>query len=59
MAGGRQLAPDVVERRAAVRASRQQLLSRPNPPQLWVVLDEAVLWRSIGGPAVCVPSLNI
>ncbi|CAO5162243.1 Helix-turn-helix domain-containing protein [Frankia sp. AiPs1] len=44
--------PDVVERRVAVRANRQRLLSRPNPPQLWVVLDEATLWRPIGGSAV-------
>ncbi|KLL10923.1 helix-turn-helix domain-containing protein [Protofrankia coriariae] len=51
-AGGHHLTPDVVERRVAVRTSRQRLLSRPNPPQLWVVLDEAALWRSIGGPAV-------
>jgi hypothetical protein len=31
--------------------ARQAILSRPNPPSLWVVLDEAVLRRPIGGPA--------
>ena len=30
--------------------SRQQVLSRADPPQLWVVVDEAVLRRPIGGP---------
>lgn len=38
-----------IERRVALRVSRQQLLHRPDPPQLWAVVDEAVLRRPIGG----------
>lgn len=41
----------LLERRVSLRMSRQQLLRRPSPPQLWVVIDEAALRRPIGGPA--------
>jgi transcriptional regulator with XRE-family HTH domain len=34
-----------IERRVSVRLTRQQLLSRPDPPLLWAVLDEAALRR--------------
>jgi transcriptional regulator with XRE-family HTH domain len=44
--------PDEIERRVAVRLKRQDLLSRPNPPRIWVVMDEAVLRRPVGGPTV-------
>jgi hypothetical protein len=44
--------PDEVERRVALRMERQHLLNRTDGPQVWVVLDEAVLHRSIGGPTV-------
>ncbi len=40
------------ERRVALRLARQQLLKRPAPPEYWVVLEETVLRRPIGGPAV-------
>ncbi|HEX3955245.1 MAG TPA: helix-turn-helix transcriptional regulator [Trebonia sp.] len=43
---------DEIERRVAVRLKRQDLLSRPNPPVIWSVMDEAVLRRPVGGPAV-------
>jgi uncharacterized protein DUF5753/helix-turn-helix protein len=41
-----------IDRRAELRMARKQLLDRPDPPRLWAVLDEAVLHRPIGGPAV-------
>jgi Domain of unknown function (DUF5753)/Helix-turn-helix domain len=41
-----------VDRRVDLRVARQNLLSRDKPPQLWAVLDEAVLRRPIGGPEV-------
>jgi transcriptional regulator with XRE-family HTH domain len=44
--------PEETERRVNVRMTRQQLLTRPNPPQLWVVVDEAALRRPIGGTKV-------
>jgi transcriptional regulator with XRE-family HTH domain len=42
----------VVDRRVALRTRRQQLLTRPNPPRLWAVVDEGALRRPIGGKAV-------
>ncbi|MFJ9180470.1 helix-turn-helix transcriptional regulator [Streptomyces sp. NPDC102360] len=36
----------------AARMERQLILQRPEPPALWVVLDESVLHREIGGPDV-------
>jgi hypothetical protein len=41
-----------VERRVSLRMQRQQLLTQPDPPQLWAVLDEATLRRSPGGPRI-------
>lgn len=43
---------DEVERRVGLRLKRQQVLSRKDPPQLWVVIDEGALRRPIGGPDV-------
>ncbi len=33
------------ERRVALRLARQQMLNRPKPPRLWLVIDENVLRR--------------
>jgi hypothetical protein len=41
-----------IDRRVRVRMARQDLLTRANPPQLWAVVDEAVLRRPIGGREV-------
>jgi hypothetical protein len=41
-----------VERRVALRISRQALLERPDAPRLWAVVDEAALRRPVGGPRV-------
>jgi hypothetical protein len=38
-----------IERRVDLRMARKRLLTRPDPPQLWAVVDEAVLRRPIGG----------
>jgi Domain of unknown function (DUF5753)/Helix-turn-helix domain len=38
-----------IDRRVELRNQRQSILNRPNPPQLWAVIDEAVLRRPIGG----------
>lgn len=46
------LTSEAVQRQVAVRMRRQELLSRPNPPKLWVVIDESVLYRPIGGQQV-------
>jgi Domain of unknown function (DUF5753)/Helix-turn-helix domain len=50
---GHQAAPAVeVERRVGLRVTRQDLLTRASPPKIWSVMDEAVLRRPVGGPAV-------
>jgi transcriptional regulator with XRE-family HTH domain len=41
-----------VDRLVAVRMQRQSLLTRADPPLLWVVLDETVLRRPVGTPDV-------
>jgi transcriptional regulator with XRE-family HTH domain len=41
-----------IERRVSVRIGRQQLLTQPDAPEVWAVLDEAVLRRSPAGPGV-------
>jgi transcriptional regulator with XRE-family HTH domain len=43
---------DEVERRVAARMERQRLLTEPDPPNYWAVIDEAVLRRSVGGALV-------
>jgi transcriptional regulator with XRE-family HTH domain len=42
----------IIEERVKERLTRQQLLTREDPPQVEVVLDEAVLRRPVGGPSV-------
>jgi transcriptional regulator with XRE-family HTH domain len=41
-----------VQRRVMARMARRTLLSRPGAPELIAVVDEAVLRRPVGGPAV-------
>jgi transcriptional regulator with XRE-family HTH domain len=38
------------ERRVALRMARQTLLTRPDRPRLWAVIDEAALRRPLGSP---------
>ena len=40
------------ERNVRLRMARKELLDRRDPPDLWVVLDESVLRRRVGDPAV-------
>jgi transcriptional regulator with XRE-family HTH domain len=44
--------PDAVSRGVSARLARQAVLVREPPPQLAVVIDEAVLHRQVGGPDV-------
>jgi hypothetical protein len=50
--GYRDAADEEIERRTALRMKRQQLLTRPDGPHLWAVVDEAALRRPLGGPEV-------
>ena len=44
--------------RLAGRMGRQEVLSRPQPPSVTVVMAEAVLQRGVGGPAVMYEQLT-
>lgn len=44
--------PDRADEIAAARMERQRILEREDPPVAWVVLDEALLHRSVGGREV-------
>ncbi|MGV9230404.1 helix-turn-helix domain-containing protein [Streptomyces nigra] len=39
---------EAVERHVSLRMERQRLLERPDPPHLWVIMDETVLRRPVG-----------
>lgn len=43
---------DSVARRVDLLERRQQVLTRPDPPRCWQLIDEGALRRSVGGPAV-------
>jgi transcriptional regulator with XRE-family HTH domain len=44
--------PRDIERRVRLRMARQAVLDKPDPPNVWAVVDEAVLRRPAGSPAV-------
>ncbi|WP_416964441.1 helix-turn-helix domain-containing protein [Streptomyces sp. Agncl-13] len=44
--------PDMVEELVAARMERQRILEKKQPPAVWVVIDEAVLLREVGGREV-------
>jgi transcriptional regulator with XRE-family HTH domain len=50
--GQRTAEPREVEHRVSLRMDRQGVLSKPNAPRLWAIVDEAVLRRPIGGAEV-------
>jgi transcriptional regulator with XRE-family HTH domain len=43
---------DDAARRVELRLRRQRILTADNPVRLWAVIDEAALWRPIGGAEV-------
>jgi transcriptional regulator with XRE-family HTH domain len=47
-----------LEEAVAARLGRQDILGREHPPELWVLLDEAVLRRPVGGPAIMAGQLD-
>ncbi|MFE5816086.1 Scr1 family TA system antitoxin-like transcriptional regulator [Streptomyces sp. NPDC056479] len=44
--------PERVEEMVAARIERQRVLEREQPPAVWVVLDESVLYRMVGDRGV-------
>lgn len=49
---------DEVEDRVAARLKRQEILKRDQPPALWVIVDEWVLRRPVGGRYVMFEQVN-
>jgi transcriptional regulator with XRE-family HTH domain len=43
-------APEVVDKWIQDRLARQMILDRDEPPLVWALLDEQVLYREVGGP---------
>lgn len=44
--------PDEIDRRVAVRMTRQERLAGPDPVHLWAVVDEAALHRQVGSRGI-------
>ena len=42
-------AAEEIDRRVSLRLKRQDLLTRPQPPRVWSVIDEGALRRPLGG----------
>jgi len=56
---GHRAAPEAeIDRRVSLRMARQQLLTGPQPPRVWSVMDEAALRRPVGGRHVMRAQLN-
>ncbi|MDX3225602.1 helix-turn-helix transcriptional regulator [Streptomyces sp. ME19-01-6] len=51
-AGAGEATEEEIEQRVAARLSRRERLRGNAAPHVWVVLDESVIWRQIGGPKV-------
>ena len=47
-----------IEEQVAARMKRQEILTHDEPPALWVILDEWVLRRPVGGRHVMLEQLN-
>ena len=47
-----------IDKQVAARLKRQEILARERPPVLWVIVDEAVLCRPVGGRYVMREQVN-
>jgi hypothetical protein len=56
--GYRAAPPEEIDRRVSLRLKRQDLLTGPQPPQVWSVIDEGALRRPVGGRAVMRAQMN-
>lgn len=54
----RKMDPAVLDQRVEARLRRQELLDSDKPPRYRALLDEAVLHREVGGPAVMYAQLD-
>lgn len=51
-------AEEQVDRQVRIKMERQQRVLKDDPPEMWVILDEAVLRREFGGPRVMADQLQ-
>lgn len=54
----RRQTPEQIDRLVAVRMQRQEVILRADPIELWLILDEAVIRRTMGAPEVMRAQLN-
>jgi transcriptional regulator with XRE-family HTH domain len=47
-----------IDERVAARLKRHEVMAREQPPVLWVIVDETVLRRPVGGPEVMREQVN-
>lgn len=52
LAGHRTVPDHELDRRIQLRVDRQKILTEPDAPQFWAVLDEAALSRPLGSPEI-------
>jgi transcriptional regulator with XRE-family HTH domain len=50
--------PEQLQRATELRIKRQHTVEKPDSPDLWLILDEAVIRRPIGGPEVMASQLK-
>ncbi|WP_440103775.1 helix-turn-helix domain-containing protein [Streptosporangium sp. H16] len=56
--GGRVMDETLIARRVEARLARQEILRQDNPPNLWVILDEAALRKVVGSPEIMMRQLE-
>ncbi|MFD7708084.1 helix-turn-helix domain-containing protein [Streptomyces sp. NPDC059786] len=44
--------PEEIARLVDIRMKRQEILTRPNAPHLWAIVDESVIRRVVGSPSI-------
>jgi transcriptional regulator with XRE-family HTH domain len=54
---GAPLPADEVDRQLRIKRERQRRVFGPDPPEMWVIFDEAALRRQVGGPDVMAAQL--
>jgi transcriptional regulator with XRE-family HTH domain len=54
----RKQTPEQIERLVALRMQRQEVILRADPIELWLILDEAVIRRTMGSPELMRGQLN-
>ncbi|MDI2132297.1 DUF5753 domain-containing protein [Yinghuangia seranimata] len=52
------LSPDEIEAKVEARMARKEILTRADPTQVWIVLDEVVLMRWPSGASIVKPQLQ-